>query len=228
VLAGGPGAVLSHRSAAELWAVMPVTRRVPHVSVSRSRRPCATVVFHHPRLDPVDLTTRDGIPVTAPARTLLDLAAVLTSRQLERAFEEADRLRLLDRERLRALGERRGQRGIREFRRLAARLLPADVRTRSSLEYRFLRLCRDRGLPAPEANARVAGLEVDVLWRPQRLVVELDGHAYHRGRTAFERDRLRDSTLQAAGYRVLRFTHRRIEDDPDGVLATVRRLLVTA
>ena len=155
VLAGGSGAVLSHRSAAELWGLMPATSRIPDVSVPRGRRPRATVSFHRPpRLDRVDLTARDGIPVTAAARTLLDLAAVLAPRQLERAFDEADRLHLLDRGRLRALCERRGQRGVREFRRLAARLLPAAVSTRSALEYRFLKLCRDRGLPRSEANVQ--------------------------------------------------------------------------
>ena len=226
VLAGGSGAVLSHRSAAELWGLMPATSRIPDVSVPRGRRPRATVSFHRPpRLDRVDLTARDGIPVTAAARTLLDLAAVLAPRQLERAFDEADRLHLLDRGRLRVLCERRGQRGVREFRRLAARLLPATLSTRSALEYRFLKLCRDRGLPRPEANVRLAGHEVDVLWRRQGLVVELDGHAYHAGRAAFERDRIRDATLQAAGHHVIRVTHRRLEDDPEGVLATLERLL---
>lgn len=229
VLAGGPGAVLSHRSAAELWGSMPLTGRTPDVTVPRGRRPSGTLTVHWPRgLEPADRTVRDGIPVTTPTRTLLDLAAVLAPRQLEAAFDEADRLGLIDRERLAALCRLRGRRGVREFRRLAARLLPDPVRTRSALEYRFLKLCRDRGLPQPEANARVAGLEVDALWRAGRLVVELDGHAYHRGRAAFERDRIRDATLQSVGYRVLRITHQRLEDDADGVLAAIGGLLLAA
>jgi very-short-patch-repair endonuclease len=226
VLAGGPGAVLSHRSAAELWQIMPTTGRTPDVSAACGRRPRPTVMFHRPPLlDRVDITLHAGIPVTTPARTLLDLAGQLSDRQLESAFDEADRLDVIDSERLAELCELRGHRGIRSFRRFAARLLPAAVSTRSALEYRFLKLCRDHGLPDPEANVQVAGLEVDVLWRRQRLVVELDGHAYHRGRAAFERDRLRDATLQAAGHRVIRVTHRRLENDADGVLAAVARLI---
>jgi very-short-patch-repair endonuclease len=229
VLACGPDAVLSHRSAAELWGLLLVTGRTADVTVPRGRRASAAINLHWPRqLEHADRVVRDGIPVTAVARTLLDLAAMLSPRQLEGAFDEADRLGLIDRARLGALCGRRGQRGVREFRRLAARLLPATVQTRSALEYRFLTLCRDRGLPEPEANARVAGLEVDVLWRSRRLVVELDGHAYHRGHAAFERDRLRDATLQAAGHRVIRVTHRRLEEDPEAVMATVSRLLAAA
>jgi very-short-patch-repair endonuclease len=173
----------------------------------------------------MDVSLRAGIPATTAARTLLDLAAIVSPRQLERAFDEADRLQLIDRERLAQLCELRGHRGIRSFRRFATRLLPTTVSTGSVLEYRFLKLCRDHGLPAPEANVQVAGFEVDALWRRQRLVVELDGHAYHRGRAAFEHDRVRDATLQAAGYRVIRVTYRRLEDDPDGVVAAVARLL---
>jgi very-short-patch-repair endonuclease len=91
-----------------------------------------------------------------------------------------------------------------------------------------VKLCRDAGLPPPEVNVAIAGLEVDVLWRRQRLVVELDGHAYHRGRAAFERDRLRDATLQAAGHRVIRVTHQRLDDDPEAVLALIERLISAA
>lgn len=97
--------------------------------------------------------------------------------------------------------------------------------TRSSLEDLFGALCRKRGMPAPAVNAKLLGFEVDALWPQQRLVVELDGYAYHRHRAAFERDRARDAALQAAGYRVVRFTHRRLEREPDEVAVQLRTLL---
>jgi hypothetical protein len=97
--------------------------------------------------------------------------------------------------------------------------------TRSELERRFLALCRDAGLPAPAANAWIVDQEVDVLWADQRLVVELDGHRFHRTRTAFERDRIRDTVLQVAGYRVLRVTQLRLDSEPASVIADVRSLL---
>ena len=99
--------------------------------------------------------------------------------------------------------------------------------TRSELERRFLRVCHEAGLPPPSVNVPVAGFEVDAVWWSQRLVVELDGHAFHRTRTAFERDRIRDAALQVAGYRVLRVTYRRLEAEPGVIADTVRSLLGT-
>jgi hypothetical protein len=100
-----------------------------------------------------------------------------------------------------------------------------QVFTRSKLEGRFLDLCKRAGLPRPAANAVVAGDEVDMLWRTERLVVELDGEQVHRTRAAFERDRRRDTALQIAGYRVVRITDRRMADSPHEVAETVRLLL---
>jgi hypothetical protein len=100
--------------------------------------------------------------------------------------------------------------------------------TRSELERRFLELCREAGLPRPAVNVVAAGFEVDALWPTQRLVVELDGHAFHGNRAAFERDRVRDAELQLAGYRVLRLTHRRLKDESATVARTVAALLATS
>jgi uncharacterized protein DUF559 len=97
--------------------------------------------------------------------------------------------------------------------------------TRSELERRFLDLCHEAGVPPPAIKAWVEGFEVDALWPGRRLVVELDGHAFHHTRAAFERDRVRDASLQLAGYRVLRLTHRRLEVERDAVAETVRSLL---
>jgi very-short-patch-repair endonuclease len=101
------------------------------------------------------------------------------------------------------------------------------LETRSELERQFVELCREANLPLPALNTAVAGHEVDALWPRQRLIVELDGYAFHRTRAAFERDRTRDSELQLAGYRVLRITSRRLDCERAAVARAVRSLLVT-
>ena len=97
--------------------------------------------------------------------------------------------------------------------------------TRSEAERRLLALIRRARLPAPQTNVRVAGHEVDCHWHAERLVVEVDGYAYHAGRDAFERDRRRDTDLLAAGRRVIRVTWRRIVDEPEAVIAAIAQAL---
>lgn len=232
VLACGDGALLSHRSAAALWglsrpwglgagAAMDVT-----VHRGQAHNRPGIVVHRSRRIDDDDRSRRDGIPVTAVARTLLDLAGTVGRRRLNQSWEEADRLGLLDLKAVAQLCERAG--GRRGARLLGAVLAdhrgPAPA-TRSELERRFLRLCREAGLPAPAVNVLVDGLEADAVWEGRRLVVELDGYAYHRTRASFERDRRRDEQLQLAGYRVLRVTHRRLADQPGSVVRAIRSLL---
>lgn len=231
VLACGPTALLSHRSAAALWGLRPsLGTRVDVTAPGRSRHRQAGIVLHRVRdLHRDDRTQRRGIPVTTVPRVLLDLAEVLRSRELERALEEADRLRILDVRALERLCWRSpGRRGLRPLGELLTEhRLPAP-RTRSELERRFLDLCRDARLPRPVVNVVVAGFEVDAVWIGARVVVELDGYAFHRTRAAFERDRVRDTALQLAGYRVLRVTHRRLEAEPAAVTEAVRSLLASA
>ena len=227
VLACGPGALLSHRSAAALWGLRAGGGPAVEVSVPGQRcRGRPGIVLHRLRtLDAEDLAVRDGIPVTALPRTLLDLAEVVSPARLEFAFEDAERLRILD---LRAIGgmwERAaGRRGLRALAGLLSEAHePPD--TRSELERRFVRLCREAGLPLPALNTMVAGVETDAVWPQERLIVELDGFAYHHTRAAFERDRARDADLQLAGYRVVRVTARRLDRDPAAVVAALRSLL---
>jgi Protein of unknown function (DUF559) len=225
VLACGPEAVLSHRSAAWLWGLQPPSDQPVDVTVpGRSRHRRVGIAVHRTRnMQGEDRKVRERIPVTSVARTLIDLAEVLRPAQLERALEEAERLRLFD---LRAIEKRcRGRRGLRPLRALLAEAGVTAAPTRSELERRFLALCREEGLPVPAVNLFVAGFEVDVIWAEQRLVVELDGYAFHGNRAAFERDRVRDASLQLAGYRVLRVTHRRLEWEPAAVAAMVRSSL---
>jgi hypothetical protein len=224
VLACGEGALLSHRSAAALWRLVRPHAGPIDVTSDRGRgRPGVTL--HHGRLNPEEATVVAGIPVTSVARTLLDLAEVVPGDRLGKAFEEADRLGLVERAGLEGVCARaRGRRGLGPIRNLMAAARAPDP-TRSVLEDRFASLCREHGLPPPSHNAHLLGHEVDVLWRESRLVVELDGFTYHRHRAAFERDRARDAALQAAGYRVIRLTYRRIEQGPAVVAAEIARLL---
>jgi len=225
VMACGPGAVLSHASAAAHWDLRPTDAAAVDVTGARSRKGVPGVRLHRPRsLDAQDATTHRGIPVTSVARTLLDVAGRVEAHQLERALAQAERLQLYDRRAIEdVLARANGHRGIGSLRR-AIGAEPAF--TRSDLEARFLRLVRDAGLPAPAVNAVVQApdhprLEVDFLWARERLIVETDGYETHRTRAAFEGDRRRDAALVAAGYAVLRFTWRELAGRPATVVARV-------
>jgi hypothetical protein len=227
VLASGPAAVLSHRSAAALWGILPTASPRTHVTVpGGSRRGPTGVVLHRTRRQhPDDRTVRDGMPVTAIARTLLDIAPMVRRRQLERAVEAAEQHELLDMLQVEQLiGRSRGRRGRRALGDVLRDYRDLPV-TRCDLERRFFELCRRAGLPLPAMNLWIAGQEVDAVWQDRRLVVELDSRGFHDTRAAFERDRVRDTALQVAGYRVLRVTHRRLEGEPEEVVRAVRSLL---
>jgi very-short-patch-repair endonuclease len=204
VLACGPEAVLSHQSAAALWLLLPAQSGPVHVTVigdgGRQRR-AGILVHRSATLSSSTTTRRDGIPVTKPARTIIDLRRTVPRDQVERAIDRA-----------RALGLPIGDEG-------------AGEPTRSHLERRFLALCRRHRLPRPEANARVGPFLVDFLWREHRLIVETDGYVHHRGRAAFEADRARDTELKLRGYEVVRLTYRQVVEEPGRVAATVRTLL---
>ncbi len=223
VLAHGDGAVLSRLSAAALWQLIDVPTRPVDVTSAHGRRGRAGILLHRAELHRSAMTIRHRIPVTTVAQTLVDLAAQ-APRRLRRAFGEADRLGLLRPDALeQACNRNQGRSGM-----VAIRELMTEQRigaTRSPLEDLFGSLCRKHQLPLPAVNARLLGFEVDALWPKQRLVAELDGFAFHRHRAAFERDRARDAALQAAGFRVVRFTYRRLEREPDEVAAQLRALL---
>ena len=230
ILATGPGAVLSHRSAAALWRLRQSLRALIDVSVDARRYPHPTIEAHRVRLQPDEVTVHDGIPVTTVARTLLDLAAVVPRHQLERALREAEFRQLADRTPLATLLERyptrRGTRALRSI--LESGRVGAGI-TRSQLEERFLALLDGAGLPRPELNAHVdvGGrlVECDCLWRSDRLIVELDGYAGHGRRTAFEDDRARDRSLAAMGWRVVRLTWRQVHHRGRAVAADLRAML---
>jgi very-short-patch-repair endonuclease len=230
VLACGPGAVLSHRSAAAAWGLRPSSRACAEVTTThrgRGGRP-GIEVRHVRSLVFADVDELRGVPITAVARTLVDLAGVLSADALERAVHEAEVLRFLDAAAVRDAADRAPNR--RGSGRLRAALEAGDPGdTRSRLEERFLALCRCGRLPRPRLNVHVALfdrlIEVDALWRPERLVVELDGRAAHRTARAFEADRRRDAALAAEGYVVLRLTWKRLAQEPDAVVRELRTIL---
>lgn len=207
VLACGDGAVLSHRSAAEHWKLLSERGGPVHVSVptlsGRDKR-FGIRIHRRASLRPGDVTKRHGIPVTTPARTIADLRGTAPDAEHRRAIRQA------------------------EVRGYWTGLDQPVAPTRSELEDLFLRLCRRHRLPQPEVNVRVAGREVDFLWRQQRLVVETDGYRYHRGSTAFEDDHERDLDLRSSGFAVVRFTYRQVTADPERVATSISRELEAA
>ena len=227
VLAGGPGASLSHASAAALWELRPSAATRIDVTVRRSGRGAPSALrLHRPRtLRADEVTVHEGIRVTTPARTVLELAASLPTRALERALDRGEILQLTDVVALDAMARAHpGHRGAGRLQRALRTHTPGSTLTRSELEERFLALCTDHGLARPRVNAYAAGLEVDFLFERQRLVVETEGWAYHGTRAAFERDRERDAILIRAGYRTIRLTHRQLAH-PAVVAATLAAAL---
>jgi hypothetical protein len=185
------------------------------------------VVLHRVRaLHTDDGTELDRIPITTVARTLLDLAEVVPADRLARAVENAERLGLFDLIAIEELCERsRGRRGLKPLRQAIAGYVEGPV-TRSDLEREFVAFCDRARLPRPAMNVWLEGFEVDALWRDSRIVVEVDSYAFHRTRAAFERDRESDADLHAAGYKVIRVTHRMIEQRPQKVAKRIRSLLL--
>ena len=220
VLACGPGAVLSHMSAAALWNLLrpeggPVDVSLPSSS-GRSRRAgirihrCASLAaapYLSATGDAIPLTTvRNRISVTAVARTIRDLGATAPLHLVRRATRQAQLA------------------GFHVDDRATARTRG----TRSDLELDFLAFCRRHRLPPPEPNVRIGRWTVDFLWRAQRLVVETDFYGTHRGSIAFEDDHQRDLDLRRLGYRVRRYTGAQIRNHPALVVADLGEVLAAA
>jgi len=222
VLACGDGALLSHRAAAVLWGIRPPPIERIDVLVTTASgvhsRPGYTA-HRASRLHPDDATRRDGVPVTSPARTLLDLAADLSERELARAVEQAQVCHLVTDgslyEQCSRYPRHPGARALRHA------IRPEPALTRSAAERRLLELIRAARLPEPHANTRIGAYEGDLVWPEAAVVVEVDGYAFHSTRAAFERDRRRDAELQTMGYRVFRVTWRQIADEPEALVATL-------
>ena len=228
VLACGRGAVLGYTSAAHLWNLQRTASGPAHVvvPVAGGRRRPGVRVHRHPGLTAAETTVRRAIPVTTPARTILDLAATVPDRRLKHALDQAEIQELTDYPALDALARVHARhRGATRLRKLLDSYEAGTARTRSDLEVAFLELCERHGLPRPLVNHELAtGLTADFVFAHERVAVEADSWQWHRGRAAFERDRERDAILATKGYRTLRFTDRQIGNAP----AVVARALSVA
>jgi very-short-patch-repair endonuclease len=229
VLSCGPEALLSHRSATKLWGLTPTLNTstidiVTPLAVVR-RRPGIQM---HRRVDLGSEHRRevDGIPVTDPISTLVDLAHSAPEWRVERAINEADRLDLIDPETLRAaieiLPPRPGMACMR-------RLLGLDALTDTGLERKFLAIVRAANLPSPETQVSVNGYRVDFYWPDLGLVVETDGWRYHRTTGEQTTDHRRDQAHMTSGMTTLRFAEGQVRHEPERVrrtlTAVVTRLL---
>jgi hypothetical protein len=220
VLAAGDGAVLSHRSAAALWEIRRDRRVITDVLAPRGRRPKGPVLVHgYRRLDPRDATVRNGIPVTTVARTLVDLADVLTPHQLAKVIDEAAHWNRFDlKETVAAMQRANGRRNLAVLDRALGLYIGGSAGTKSRNEDAFLALLQLAGFPEPLVNVKLAGEEADCHWPDRRLVVEVDGPG-HRRPTARRNDRRKAAVWEAAGYTVIRFTDVEIKERPSEVIA---------
>jgi very-short-patch-repair endonuclease len=232
VLACGPGAVVSHRSAGALWNLLPPCKAPAPVDIlvpvrHREHRP-GIRAHRTSRLDPGETTNVERIPVTSPARTVLDLAGKLGPQELERVLSLMEREGLSTLCEVSSLIEGHPRRPGSGLLRALVRGEASPTLTRSEAEERFLALVRKAKLPRPEVNMGVAGYEVDFFWRPQGLVVEVDGFAFHASRRAFKRDRRRDAALLVKGVRVIRITWDQLVREPEAVVALVTHGLASS
>jgi very-short-patch-repair endonuclease len=232
VLACRPDGALSHRSSGDKRGLRRSDRSTIDVVTSRrAGRGLAGIDAHtSSTLLPRDVEEVDGIRCTSVARTLLDLAAVLPRRAVERAFDQAEILQVLDARKIEDVLARAGRHpGAGILRAVLDEHSPGTTLTRNKLEEAFLAICDRARLPRPEVNVWIpvepTGYEVDFLWRARGLIAETDGRDVHTTRRAFTNDRLRDQRLMLAGYTVVRFPWQQVTYDPREVAATLRALV---
>ena len=224
VLACGPGTVLSHGSAATLWGISRHWLTPLEVTTQSGRRRSKLRVHRSHTLTRRDVTLQCGIPVTSPARTLLDIADRLGDIALARAVNDLRHARYLSLADLAELLARHPQtRATNRLRHFLAH--PDRAPTRSEFEDAFLLFAERYGLPEPQVNTRVLGHEVDALFPAHKLVVELDGWEFHSPREQFETDRDRDADLLAAEIATVRMTSERFKLTPAREAARLHAIL---
>jgi predicted transcriptional regulator of viral defense system len=225
VLASSPS-VASHLSAGWLWGLLRSRPGTVHVTSPTARRAKRSFEVHAADLAPADRTVRDGVPVTSPSRTVLDLASTRTIGEVRRLVQRANDEKVFDLHEMDALLARsNGHHGASKVRAALNLYVERPAFTRSELERRFLDLVTAAGLPAPSMNRFVAGYELDAYWEVERFGVELDVYATHGSPLSFERDRLRDDELAHAGVLTIRVTGPRLDREPAQVVDSVRRHL---
>jgi very-short-patch-repair endonuclease len=224
VLACGPRAALSHGSAMTLWGFWKRWETPFDVTVAVDRRPKGIRTHLAAGLLRRDVTVQLGIPVTSPARTLLDVAPRMPTKSLTRAVNDWRRSKLVS---LEALADVAARFPLHP----GAPLLAPHARvrrgpTRSGFEDDFLEFCRRFRLPTPQVNVTVAGYEVDAYFQAERLIVELDGWGFHSDHDSFKNDRERDATTLALGIATIRITSERLDDAPEREAARLDAILL--
>lgn len=230
LLACGEDAILSHLSAAALWRVISPPRAAEPIDVTLAGRRSTWnrdgIRAHaSPTIARRDIVIHRGLPVTSPARMLLEIAPMVTMRELERAFDESMALKLVSRTKIEELLARsNGHRGVGALAHLVAKRRPSAL-TRSQAEERMLELIRAASLPEPEVNVQLHGFQADFLWRSARVAVEIDGYDWHWSRSAFDRDRRKDAVFRDRGVELWRLTPWQLDDQPLAVVGRLARLI---
>ena len=235
LLACGEHAILSHTSAASIWELPPWQLAGAYVELTLvsgrwSRKRSGIRAHRSAIITPKDVRIHDRLPVTSPARTLLDVAGLpaSTRRDVERALDEALARRIVSLTKIAELLERSaGHPGHGILSALVAQRGPSTV-TRSQAEERMLGLIRAADLPAPELNVRLLGFTVDFFWREQRVALEVDGYAWHSSHSAFERDRRKANALTDAGVPLIRATWDQMNSEPFAIVARLAQMLANA
>jgi very-short-patch-repair endonuclease len=221
ILACGNSALLSHHSAAAVWGFRPFLDGDVDITViggERGRKRNGIRLHRTGQLDPRDARRHQQLPIVSPARALLDIAPEISPRSLEWALDQALVKRLTNKTHIKAVLNTYPHRpGTPELNALLDPDRPTTI-TRSPPEEQLLDRIRKAGLPAPEVNARVGNYTADFLWRPEKVILEIDGYHYHHTRAAFERDHQRDSEHQRDDYLVIRVTPRQLQRDLDALI----------
>ncbi len=229
-LAGGPGTLASHRSAADLWGLAGIRSVAPEVISPRWRslRSMEIVAHESNVLDSRDEAVADGVPVVTPLRTVFLLGAVVHPAVVAQAIDQGTKELMftvgqIHRELIR-LG-RSGRDGIGAVREALDLREFADGTSESVLEQRFLQILRNHGFPAPARQYAISTatetLRADFAYPDTNVVIELDGQRWHSDADVFQRDRRRQNALVVAGWEVLRFTWDDVVRTPHAVVATL-------
>jgi very-short-patch-repair endonuclease len=230
LLVCGEGAMLSHHSAATLWELRPGTARPVHVTIPGDRgfpAPDGVIVHRSRILTPADVKIHQGLPVTSPARTYLDIAATLPDRDLERLLDEGLFVkRLVTRGEIEQLLQRAGtHRGRTRLARVTGAYVHA-TQTDSDPEETLFMMIRAAGLPEPATRVPMLGYRLDFYWPELKLAVEVDAYGTHGSRARFEADRRRDARLLTERrIETLRITRATIKERPLDALALVARAI---
>ncbi len=232
-MACGEGSVVSHGTAA--WLLGLRDWRPEAIDVIAPVEAGRKIAGIRRRFVPApagrEVWRRHGVPVTSPARTIVDCAGISDSKGVGELIEQASVLRLLDVEAIDRVLDGPRRRGTRRLLRALEpwRRYPRGIKIRSRMEAKLLPLLSEAGLPIPQTNARLRlgdkSYEVDFLWRRQKVVVETDGGRFHDNPIAGGRDSDRNRALAAAGYRIPRLGWEDLRDRPDETMREISGLL---